>query len=145
MNKQQIINLKILASILTFISVVNITFAVLPPEARQKRCEESGGWMEGECICPKDATSLWSRCWIKTPKESCLELGGIPEMVSCSGPQGCGFRCIKNKEDITNSAIENSETYKPRILIFYLIGGLIGIIIVIAYLKIKNKVPRHFT
>jgi putative hemolysin len=74
------------------------------------RCEMAGGkWEDEECKCPRDCTYLWYKCWIKTPIEACLELGGVSTQSSMVGPVGCNFLCLRDEEDITDLAREKAE------------------------------------
>jgi putative hemolysin len=74
------------------------------------RCEMAGGkWEDEECKCPGDCTYLWYNCWIKTPIEACLELGGEYSQSFMVGPVGCNFLCLRDGEDITDLAREKAE------------------------------------
>ena len=74
------------------------------------RCEMAGGkWENEECKCPGDCTYLWYSCWIKTPIEACLELGGVSTQSFMVGPVGCNFLCLRDGKDITDLAREKAE------------------------------------
>lgn len=107
---------------------VSLVSGALPPEAREKidrsHCQKSGGeWksegkQEGYCICPDKTISYWSSCWIVTPKETCLGLGGKPGFkkggYACGGP-GCSFKCTKDSKDITSLARDKAQRYNKNI------------------------------
>lgn len=90
-------------AVATLFLITSQVSGVLPPEARKERCLESGGeWEDSKCICPGNSTALWSKCWVKSPKEVCGELGGKIFHGFKVGPQGSNFICIKDISRIVN-------------------------------------------
>jgi len=152
--------LKFLTLLSVSVMTLGLVHAALPPDARADLCQESGGTWNGNCNCPAQATSLWDRCWLLTPKEACRRLGGrIDYEEGLVGPAGASFLCKRWGEDITNLARERAVKYdgnqvKPnrtvpsppqdgiRVvrwpqIIFLTLGSLV--IIVLAYL-VYNRI-----
>lgn len=126
-----------LVTILLLFSVTSAS-AALPPGKRAKineeNCKETGGkWLSwvpdnGACFCPAKTTNLWNICWMVSPKEACIGLGGEPgekgEGYLGGGPSG-RFKCTRNSENITRLAhkykrryskdIENSDEVREQI------------------------------
>lgn len=68
---------------------------------------QKGNYSTQSCICPENTTLLWGKCWKKTPKETCKEIGGKVTSSPILGPPGVSFKCVEQEnhsQDITSKA-----------------------------------------